>query len=153
VATPSLREHVSRVHRSQVIRTAIGDVAVRPRRVPPSRDAGVAARPTGIEPLRLEAAEHREEGRRHATLLRAFAAQQQPLAAVPARTAPVDAAPIERIERTLRESLTVVAERTVQRELARSLRTGAPTNRRLRESIQSEMYDDIVFERERRGDR
>lgn len=153
VATPALREHAGRVHRSQVTRTAIGSIAMRPRRMPASRDDGITARQTGIAPLRLEVAEHREESRRHATPLRAFAAQQQPLAAAPARTAPVETAPVERIERTLRESLTVVAERTVQRELARALRTGAPTTRRLRESIQSEMYDDIVFERERRGDR
>jgi hypothetical protein len=49
--------------------------------------------------------------------------------------------------------MTVVAERAIQRELDRKLRPGTATSRRLRESIQSEMYDDIVFERERRGER
>ena len=90
---------------------------------------------------------------RLATPVRAFAVQPQPLAPTPARAAANDPAPLERIERTLRESLTVVAERTVRRELDRTLRPGAPMTRRLRESIQSELYDDIVFERERRGDR
>lgn len=90
---------------------------------------------------------------RLATPVRAFAVQPQPLAPAPARAAVADPAPLERIERTLRESLTVVAERTVRRELDRTLRPGAPMTRHLRESIQSELYDDIVFERERRGDR
>jgi hypothetical protein len=84
---------------------------------------------------------------------RGFAAQAQPLAATPARAIPGDPVPVERIERTLRESMTVVAERTVQRELERTLRAGSALNRRLRESIQAEMYDDVVFERERRGER
>jgi hypothetical protein len=84
--------------------------------------------------------------------MRAFTAQPQPLAPSPSRTAVADPAPLERVERTLRESLTLMAERTVRRELDRTLRPGAPTTRHLRESIQSELYDDIVFERERRGD-
>lgn len=90
---------------------------------------------------------------RLATPVRAFAVQPQPLAPAPARAGANDPAPLERIERTLRESLTVVAERTVRRELDRTLRPGAPMTRHLRESIQSELYDDIVFERERRGER
>jgi hypothetical protein len=85
--------------------------------------------------------------------MRAFSAQPQPLAAPATRPAAAESVPVERIERTLRESLSAVAERTVRRELDRTLRPGAPLNRRLRESIQSEIYDDIVFERERRGER
>jgi hypothetical protein len=153
VGPTPLRKHVSRVQRSRVIRTTIGSMAVHRRRVPASGDAGIVALPTGIAPLRLEAPAHHVGDRRHTMPSRAFAVQQQPLAAAPVRAAPVDMAPIERIERTLRESLTLVAARTVERELARALRSGAPTIRRLRESIQSEMYDDIVFERERRGER
>jgi len=83
---------------------------------------------------------------------RAFAPQPQPFAAVQ-RQPVVEPVPVERIEERLRESISVVTERTVKRELERTLRSGAPMNRRLRETIQSEMYDDIVFERERRGER
>jgi hypothetical protein len=83
----------------------------------------------------------------------AFSPQPQPFAAPVARPAPAEPATIERIEKSLRESLVTVAERTVLRELDRTLRPGAPLGRRLRESIQSELYDDIVLERERRGER
>jgi len=63
-----------------------------------------------------------------------------------------DTVSVQRIAETLRESMTVVAERTVRREIDRSLRPGAPIARLLRDSIQADMCDDIVFERERRGE-
>lgn len=86
--------------------------------------------------------------------LRAFAVQPQPLATVTPRAAVVEQpVPVERIERTLRESMTAVAERSVRREIQRTLAPGAPTSRRLREAIQSGLADDLVFERERRGER
>ena len=125
----------------------------RPPASPSARSEQAApAAPRTATPLPLQVVDHRRIERATAAT-RAFAAQPQPLAPPAARTPVADAVPIERIERTLRESMTVVAERTVQRELDRTLHPGAPTSRRLRESIQSEMYDDIVFERERRGER
>ena len=125
----------------------------RPPVSPSARSEQVApAAPLTTTPLPLQVVHHRGIERATAAT-RAFAAQPQPLAPPAARAPVADAVPIERIERTLRESMTVVAERTVQRELDRTLHPGAPTSRRLRESIQSEMYDDIVFERERRGER
>jgi hypothetical protein len=84
----------------------------------------------------------------------AFASQPRPLAAASAPPSQiVESPPVERIERSLRETMHVVAERTVRRELEKVLQPGAPQSRRLRESIQSELYDEIVLERERLGER
>jgi hypothetical protein len=81
-----------------------------------------------------------------------FTAAPQPLAAAPRAATPAPP-PVERIERTLRESMTKVVQHTVRHEVERALRPDAQLSRRLRESIQSELYDDIVFERERLGER
>jgi len=128
-----------RIARATRTRVGISPAANGPHSVP------------AMKPLSFAVVERRERVI-NSVAARAFAPQPQPLASTQ-RPAVPESVPVEHIEQRLRESISVVTERTVKRELERTLRPGAVMNRRLRESIQSEMYDDIVFERERRGDR
>ncbi len=82
-----------------------------------------------------------------------FTPQPRPLASPPAPRAALETPRIEQVEKTLRESLAVTVQRTVQHEVERKLRTEASFSRRLRERVQSDIYNDIVVERERVGGR
>ena len=85
---------------------------------------------------------------------RPFTPEARPLTMAGASTASVaEAFPVERIERTIKETMRAVVERTVRREVDRVVQPGAAQGRRLRETIQSELYDEIVLERERLGER
>jgi hypothetical protein len=109
--------------------------------------------PLGGTPISMRVV-NRSTARPLGGTIKAFATQPRPLAAAsaPAPQA-VASPPVERIEQSLRETMHVVAEQTVRREIERVLQPGAPQSRRLRESIQSELYDEIVLERERLGER
>lgn len=82
----------------------------------------------------------------------AFASQAQPLAAATSARRALEPLALERVETTLYTSLTAALEGNVQRQIDRKLRE-ALASRRVRSTIQSAMYDDIVVERERLGGR
>jgi hypothetical protein len=158
-------QSTERVARSTTLRSTV----VRSHRVEVADSFGVSpaatATPAGIAAAvkRLDAASstvsmeivHRRRAvqTRAADTTAAFAPQPQPLAAGAPRRADPGPPSIERIEKTLRESMTVAVDRRVRHEIERTLRPGTALGRRLRERIQSEIYDDVVFERERLGGR
>jgi hypothetical protein len=156
--TTRLRHTLSRQRVTVLQRSRMPRVAAIPsrRRGETPRSSSAATQPV-MPPAAPQPAARLEHGTvaRPFVPPRAFAVQRQPLAVAAAKAPPLADEPpsVERIERTLRESLTVVAERTARREIQRTLAPGASLSRRLRETIQSGMADDIVFERERRGER
>lgn len=136
--------------RTMQVRTLLRSVTV-----PSARTTGHAAAPASAPPQqRLQLVARPVMARPMANAVPTFAATPQPLAGPPRVATPAPPTPpVDRIERTLRESMTKVVRHTVRHEVERVLRPDAQLSRRLRESIQSEMYDDIVFERERLGER
>ncbi|HEX7119498.1 MAG TPA: hypothetical protein VF212_11960 [Longimicrobiales bacterium] len=119
----------------------------------PAPGRRAARAPAPVAPIRMEPLRRAPAERTHPAPGRtAFAPQPRPLAAaVPATRAAPEPPVVERIEKTLRESMRVDVERTVRREVERALRIDAAVSRRLRETIRSELYDDIILERERLG--
>jgi hypothetical protein len=82
----------------------------------------------------------------------AFAPAARPtVAAGTARRAVQPAPEIERVVRELHEQLTVRLERTVREQVQQRLTSRSRFTRGLADRIQSELYHDIVFERERLG--
>jgi hypothetical protein len=80
-----------------------------------------------------------------------FAPSERPMVAAGTRP-PVQQAPeIERVVRELHERLSVRLERTIHEQVQKRFASTSRFTRGLADRIQSELYHDIVFERERLG--
>jgi hypothetical protein len=155
---PAPRRSERWLHERRIIRLErLRNVHVR---TPPLRDtrpehpAARAAEPpdTPPAPMRLYPAPRQPPAPSAPRATHTFAPSPQPLAPALRAAAPAPP-PVEHTERSLRESMTKIVQHTVRHEVERVLRPDTQLSRRLREGIQAEMYDDIVFERERLGER
>ncbi|MBS1824053.1 MAG: hypothetical protein JST93_01915 [Acidobacteria bacterium] len=127
---------------------AWGKAAFRTAQVRPPATIVFPARVGAMRAMPLPVARAHRAGRTEV-----FTPQARPLAGTPANRVTAGTPSIEHMEKTLREALTHTVERTVKQEVAQKLRSESGFSRRLSERVQSDLYNNIILERERLGGR